>query len=366
MSNLETNDNAKLECSDENQSGTSLNHPAFKSLRKSLDYAIVQPLLKGDDPIIAFDQHVSDADSDAPIEFGIRQPSFTSLSDHQLIPKGSNSMADFTPILEEVEPHPEPVIEERDSDPNVLLVQEMKVTNSERWSKMGYVPPDNLIHLVRAASQSIFQPEQIVSLDLQKNHSFVSNLLSEPIKEDSSIPNDIAEKEENQKLDSPATSHLRRSSSFGNLPGQSQVDKNSLIIVPSEQYCQSNFNKDITEPEKTEKSKAFHLSLNCDQFAGKLVPSTSKDEDLFGHLCDIIKEPKNSLQYSILQTGEIPEEAVDEFDNLIQIFEKYRKICQENKWTEETEYLTDIITILMSSICYEEEDINEEETQAEE
>ena len=329
-------------------------------------------MIQADDPVIVFDPHISEANSDAPIELGIRQPSFTTLSDHQLIPKGSNSMNDFTPILDVVEPFPEPIIEEKDSDPNVLLVQEMSYKNSERWSKMGYVPPENLIPLVRAASQSIFQPKQIISQELQKNHSLILNLISEA-DENNTSPNknvksvndsknitDINEsEEESQKLDSPSLLHLKHSRSFGTLPGQGIEDKQALIMPINDQINESTPQNEQIPLEKV------NNSLSTDQFAGKLYPlnasSTSKDDELFGHLNELVTEPKSSLQYSILLTGEIPEEACDQFESLTKIFEKYQKICQDNQWTEESEYLSDIINILNSAIYCEEEEIECEE-----
>ena len=73
-------------------------------------------------------------DNNQPIPLSFRHPSYTSLHEGDLVTKSGNRVADFTTVEEEENPH-------------VLKFKEMSDKNKERWAKIGYVPPSNLIEM---------------------------------------------------------------------------------------------------------------------------------------------------------------------------------------------------------------------------
>ena len=134
--------------------------PSFSSLDgenlRTKDDQVVGTILmppQTEDPVIVFDSKSGSDQDDSPITLSVRQPSFSSLSERQLVPKGGDDIKNFVPVIEEVNPTPAPVIEQED-DPQVQLVQELRARNEPRWEKIGYEPPADLIPHVRAASQT--------------------------------------------------------------------------------------------------------------------------------------------------------------------------------------------------------------------
>lgn len=105
-------------------------------------------------PIIVFDTHSSDADEIAPIELNVRQPSFVSLHPGVIIPKGSDSISNFMPCIEEVEPLPTPDIKSSghgaDEDQQTMIAKELQAKHQKMWKSIGYEPPNDLIPRERA------------------------------------------------------------------------------------------------------------------------------------------------------------------------------------------------------------------------
>lgn len=148
------------------------------------------------DNVIAFDEH--DDSEDVPIGLTYRQPSFSSMGDH-LISKGGDSLADIVPL--KTIPIEEAIIEEENLDPQnnneeeadldneedeedeenpqVQIVKDLKQKNKDRWQKMGYEPPPNLIQLTRAQSQSVFNQNQVFMQPQMNAPAFFSPLIEE-------------------------------------------------------------------------------------------------------------------------------------------------------------------------------------------
>lgn len=307
--------------------GLQFRQPSFSSLQeqglrtKGGDTQIEIPEDK-EDPVIVFDTHSSEPD-DLPITLSVRQPSFVSLSKDP-IPKGSDSLAEFEPVIEEVTPLPTAGLEEiaddedvDDDDPQVQIVKDLKVKNQDRWKQMGYEPPLNLIPLARAASQATM-------------NNIGSNGLLAPSRSCNSDANAVSGQPKFQTL-VPAIEEIPENQSpqnASNKPAQPTetvpLKKKRMVIEPihenDEEECQNEQPIDNDEEEE-------------------------QIELLFGHLPQIVPQTEDKLVIRTLRTGVINLVAGN-FAFLRKQFKKYLDICTEHIWIEETSFLNELISML--------------------
>lgn len=239
-------------------------------------------------PIIVFDHHSSDADEPAQIKLDVRQPSFVSLHG-SVIPKGSDSISNFMPFVEEVEPLPKPEIKMSDAGDDedsrqIMMAKELQAKHKNIWKRIGYKPPKDLI---------------------PKKKSNDKNESSEN-KGESEIDN------EGGSQGTTVKRTIRKSLSSDYLDYQLR--------------CSSENNgKNSNEEEDEEK-------LNDDGL-------------LFGRLREIVTEPPDSLLFQTLKTG-----AVDiNNPNIHDIYSKlvyYANQTKEFLWLQENLYLNEIINAI--------------------
>ena len=299
--------------------------------------------IDGTNPVIVFDGKSEDEDSQIGLQ--VRQPSFVSLHG-QIIPKGSDSLADFTPILEETRPLQAETIEDEegdDDDQQVLFVKELKSKNMKRWREMGYEPPSDLIPLVRAASQAALnrklltdQPEppnsalasaSQTNFEIKLNQNDGKHNLLESVNEDEEVPASSTP----LKYSKPPRP---RSGSFGMRAGEAtfleeQMMHNILDIKEEQQENNEEEEYDFAgeEEELIEEEEAVEYRV--------------EDYPLPLRLNEIVTEPVNSPVYMSLYEGMIKKEN----DNP-QVKLKLRHLvtlCSNRFWIDETEYVTKVL-----------------------
>ena len=292
----------------------------------------------GTNPIIVFDGKSEDEDSQIGLQ--VRQPSFVSLHG-QIIPKGSDSLADFTPILEEIKPLPMEDISDEDNtkdedDQQVMFVKELKSKNMKRWKEMGYEPPSDLIPLVRAASQAMLNRKLLneepplsalasasqakfeIRLDVSDEDSHLSPLTEiDEVQQNPESPKPIQKAEKYSKPTRP------RSGSFGMKPGEAQQQKDLMndILEIDERKEEEEEVEDIIEEEE--------------DYAGV------EEYPLPLRLNEVVDEPVDSPLYVSLYNGGISAE-----DNTAKLKLKLRHlitVCSNRFWIEETEYITRVL-----------------------
>ena len=188
-------------------------------------------LFNDQNPVIVFDsvKCISSPDEleDSPIQLSVRQPSYISLGPLEVIPKGSSSLSDFHPKIKKSIPNRNDFIDnDEEKNPEIQFIQKLNRTNSRRWNKIGYKPPENLIPLVRAASlhdmeivntSCTFKLENH-SKNYSQNNLFNNNNIINPRL---SYLEPIVEENENFKININC-GKIRRSSSFGMEIGEAE------------------------------------------------------------------------------------------------------------------------------------------------
>ncbi|KAH0792520.1 3'-5' exonuclease family protein [Histomonas meleagridis] len=285
---------------------------------------------KPQNPIIVFDDHPDEEST--PIGLTYRQPSFSSLRG-ELIPKGGeNSLIDTIqefPIDEDSENEDiEPLDENDESDPQVAIVKELRDKNINRWKKMGYEPPSDLIEIVRSASQSqISQSERPSSFNPELSLDQIA-----PIEEETN----------SKKVN---ISH-KRCGSDGAPLGESSTKiermSNAILTIPQEEEFATNSEPSTIkegEEEDTFETDESYNSNSDDEFSDN--NEVNEPTNLFGHLGLIVKERPSSPVYLAIQTGDVSH--VKDIPNIQKILEKYREQCIDRLWVDEVSYLNDLI-----------------------
>lgn len=321
------------------------------------------------DPVLVFDGHSSDTDNE-PIELGVRQPSFVRLHG-QIIPKGADSLADLHPVIEECPEPPEPIQEneeedeEEDDDPTVKIVKHFRAKNASRWAAMGYVPPQNLITLVRAKSHAVFNGQALTrngytttSLTKFYMNTDVDNtspLAGAPIIEEEPNPN-------NSGSLIPTPSRRKRSGSFGMKLGEASASMDQMhLIIPEESSNRPVEtphiveNPDVPTIIKEEDETSTNLQevdeaeedVNEGMEEEEIVAEEEQEMELLGNLSQIVTEAEDSPVYQTILTGELPP---SKYVGVVRTaLRKYIKLCDKNNWTEEQEYLQNLLEDLPAS-----------------
>ena len=302
------------------------------------------------DPVIVFDSR-SSSTNDAPIGLTVRQPSFVSLGNGQLIPKGSGSMADFKPILEEAVPNTEVAFEEDDESPEVKMIQQLAAKNSKRWKKMGYEPPNDLLKKVRAASTA---GRAVVSDIKQTNighysasQNCIPYVLNSPaninrmpaLVEEVDNGNKKARKKapsEGMKLDEAVNQSVEMMREI--IEESPQVKEIPLEEIPDEDEVGSD-EKTLSENSDSSKEKKQEEKKN-----GEEEEEEEEARTLYGHLQDIDPKITGPPVYDTLLTGEVY------FNNEIRAVTNRLKqildICVKHLWIEETAYINSLLSII--------------------
>lgn len=226
----------------------------------------------GENPTIVFDGKSDDETS--AIGLQVRQPSFVSLHG-QIIPKGSDSLADFTPILEEIKPLPieetsdDSQVSESD-DQQVLFVKELKSKNISRWKEMGYEPPSDLIPLVRAASQAMLnrkllnEEPPLSALASVSQHNFNINVeVKEPVHSLEGVSEEAEEEKKVQEKPTYSKISRPRSGSFGMKSGQAQ-EQGKLMGMILEEVDEKPVQANYEEEEQNEYEEDF-VEEECEE-----------------------------------------------------------------------------------------------------
>ncbi|OHT12736.1 hypothetical protein TRFO_17367 [Tritrichomonas foetus] len=336
------------------------------------------------DPVIVFDQHSSD--NEGAIGLTVRQPSFVSLHG-QLIPKGSDSLADFQPIIEEVTPLPAEKIdeiEEGEDNPQVLFIHELKAKNTARWREMGYEPPEDLIPLARAASHAMIMNNQTKTNPITHSQNFFAHqneltpksaTLNSPLSSPSISPlspqasHNVDKFNENDaNLNSPFT-HAnssskspvhRRGSSFGMDLGDAANRETEMMneilgssdrIVPrsdlrDSQQDDQQYKFQLESIPQTGQSQAEQVYSQNSSNINSVNGNDEEDgncEILYGRLADLDDDFIQGPAYSTILTGEV------NFDSNFELVRKHLRavadVCADNLWVEETAYLNQLLEI---------------------
>lgn len=320
--------------------GLSVRQPSFSSLlgtdivTKSGEVVNTGlPDVCEENPVIVFDSvSHSSGDDNSPIGLTVRQPSFVSLEGNNPIPKGSACLSEFQPPIEEVEPNEfDPkVISDDESDPQVLFVKELKAKNERRWKNIGYEPPEDLIPLVRAASQAMMTRDvegsnSLAPANSQKNLPTVGpmSMTLQP----NTLP--IMEVDEEAPKAKPAQKGgVRRSGSFGMPLGQKMKGQEMMAEVLGTPASKGDLTEVVDEEEDGD-NNGFppHSRL------AKLPP-------------ELTGPPVRRL----LVTGivDYDEDLPAIRDRLLVLIEE----CSDRLWIDETEHLNELLALVSESKQY--------------
>ncbi|OHS95516.1 hypothetical protein TRFO_38358 [Tritrichomonas foetus] len=280
-------DNVGLECRRSSFSSLSDATNAPKKGNKQSDHSYKKNRYysyNSDDPIIVFDSQASDPDE--PIGLKVRQPSYVSLHG-EIIPKGSESLANYHPVIVEVVPNPTHVFEnenDEQQDPRINRIRELTVMNQQRWESMGYNPSNEIFPIARAASHLA-----LFSSDLTKRN------------------------------------HIQKINSFGS--------HNVIFDLENED-----------ERQKKSSSTSFPLSsLSCNRQDSQETDLKQIDQQqkLFGRLSQIIEETPESSFFKVFEA-----ERLDELSDALSIILRlrhYASITAQKIWIEETSFLNELI-----------------------
>lgn len=210
-----------------------------------------------DDPIIVFDQNEDDSEgnSQTPIGFGFRQPSFVRL--HGVpIPKGFGSLADFKAekLPVKVERFIDKATPTANNNPTAQSIRELlRRRNAQKWEEMGYDP--NIIEksLGRRTSHTVFVQNKPNFTIKNPSNSFANidslKILNgkpkgstlEPVSEENKVTNTT----NNRKK-------LTRSLSSGKTLPSIEMPNNSQSLFHTELFkgCNSNFSSDDDDDEE--------------------------------------------------------------------------------------------------------------------
>lgn len=301
----------------------------------------------------------SSEDEDQPMGLGIRQPSFNSLLG-QVIPKGGNGPTNLDDIIQEIPEESQPHLlpkndeaDEEDEDPQVAIVKHLAEKNESKWAAMGYEPPQNLVPMVRAHSQARLN-EAGAGIGLGVRQSSLAKFYAvpeggNPITSIATVPE---EPPEQKPVDPfalpqktvPTPNYRKRSGSFGMKLGEASESQARIhTILPDvpdsvEPILENNNDSDNDENNEEEEEE---------------------EEGLFGRLDQIVKEDSDSPIYQFIASGDKPKRK-----NAAAVREaitKYMKIAKRKKWTNEVNYLSellDIIPVIKKKTKKEDDEIN--------
>lgn len=282
-----------------------------------------------ENPVIVFDARShSSTDDNTPIGLTHRQPSFVSLEGSNPIPKGSACLSEFQPPIEEVEPNefnPKDISDDED-DPQVQFVKELKAKNETRWKNMGYEPPEDLIPLVRAASQAMMTKDvegsgSLAPANSQNNLPTVGKL-SKPIQPNATPIMEVDEERPEKGQSKPAQKGgVKRSGSFGMPLGQKLKSKELMAEV---------------------------LGTNSSPRDATEIMAEEEDGDMqfppHSHLSELDPELTGPPVRRLLVTG-----IVDYDEDLPTIRERLGILieeCSDHLWIDETEYLNELLALV--------------------
>lgn len=292
------------------------------------------------DPIIVFDGK-SESD-DSQIGLSVRQPSFVSLHG-QLIPKGSDSLDDFVPVIEEVEPLPLDTLEEQDQgeddDPQIQFIKELKSKNMSRWKAMGYEPPDDLIPLARAASQAALN-RRLSYADSMQSALLSASTSNFHVKLSSSNETSLENiSEEPAPVQSPPK-RRPRSGSFGMKLGEASRSSELMKEILSENPVTIEINAIDEDVEPFAEGEQL---LNNEEEDGHFYEEENIDEapELFGRLNQIVMDPPDSDVVRSLLNGKIS--INDNTPKLRLKLRQYLNTCSHLLWIAEAEYVTKVM-----------------------
>lgn len=280
------------------------------------------------DPIVVFDGH-SDSTDDEQIELGVRQPSFVSLHG-QIIPKGASSLADLQPLIEET---PVETINEEakssdsddDEDLQVKIVKQLSAKNKKHWESIGYEPPADLIPLIRTrshASMDANSHEQTSSttslskfyLNYQLNNEEMIETIEEEVPQQQEV---ITTQAQIPKRQAPTPIKRKRSGSFGMKLGEASSSSNKMQMIIPEQ------------------------TSNIELYPIMELEVPRETDKLFGHLNEIVTEPKESPIYQTILTGDNPPKKALPVVRVA--LRKYAKISLVKGWKADAIFLSKII-----------------------
>lgn len=295
------------------------------------------------DPIIVFDGKSESEDSQ--IGLSVRQPSFVSLHG-QIIPKGSDSLDDFVPVIEEVAPLPLQTLDEQDQpgdedDPQIQFIKELKSKNMSRWKEMGYEPPDDLIPLARAASQAALN-RRLSYTDENQSSLFSASQDNFHVKLGSSNEPSLEKITEEPAPQAAPLKRRPRSGSFGMQLGEasrsSELMKEILNENPVTIEINAMTDEDLPTPfaeeNEIEKQNGEEEEYNEEE-------NISDAPELFGRLNQIVMDPPESDVIRSLLNGKISLQ--DNTPELRLKLRQYLNTCSSLLWIAEAEYITKVL-----------------------
>ena len=308
-------------------------------------------------------------DEDVPIGLNVRHSSYASLSLGNAIPKGrskptkaKNIIAitediaeddgkkeDFSNTVSNQNDQEEEDFEE-DEDPNVIIVKQLKEKNSQRWKEMGYEPPKNLIPLVRAASQNQLSVHSVNSNQSGSTLTSIAEKLPDPLANVETIA-EVEEEPENKAnpdytkaplREAPTPSTRKRSGSFGMKLGEASSSQALMESIIHETPATIEVGiDDINEDDNA-------INEEEEEFLEEEEGFLEEDDlELFGRLNEIVTEEPGSPLYEALQNGYADDE--DDIPQLRRQLNVYLQMCQRNRWDDEEDFISTIISRLPQS-----------------
>ncbi|OHS97949.1 hypothetical protein TRFO_35715 [Tritrichomonas foetus] len=324
--------------------------PIKENIESNLTEANINSLINDVDPVIVFDS-LSSSTNDGPITLSVRQPSFVSLSNGQVIPKGSGSLAEFTPIIEEAVPNmPEDIDEIENAElPEIQMVQTLTAKNRKRWGKMGYEPPEDLIPSVRAASQAgvRYNPKNVPFVPISASENCIEQLkidnnlhkgIPDIIEEEADDFNNDVENIRNLQKKAPSEG-MRLAEAMRN----QSVEMMREIIGETPEVKEMSLEEIPDEEAESSIQNENSQNINNDD---KLSGDSKEEEnyELFGHLADLDESLTGPPVYRTLLTGEVH---YDEDTKTIGLrLKQISDICANHLWIEECSYVNNLLILV--------------------
>jgi len=288
----------------------------------------------------------SSENEEISIDLSDRQPSFSSFGQGKMVPKGGDKISKFKSfsckdIQHSIEAIPEN--EEEDTDPQVIVVKQLKAKNYNRWMDMGYEPPKDLIPLARAHSQAQLSLLNSISSDMQSVASITSFIKEREHK----LTTLTIQEESSQSSNLQSGMRRKRSSSFGMKLGEasssttlmkSVINENpNTVEMPIEEYGESCVEEDCISQIVEEGFDEEEINEEEEFFEEEDLIV----EELFGRLGEIVHEYRDPELYHVLQNGFIESNM-----SVLTIRQKLKDLLKETSyrlWVEESEFVLSIL-----------------------
>lgn len=373
--------------------------PSFSSLHGELitkagqNVTDLPEVKEEEDPVIVLDQ----GNENIPASISYHPSSYSSIGNHHLDmgkdlqniePPKTIPIEEVPDQAEENGQQGELMEEEEEEFQEVQIVKELKNKNEERWKRMGFKPPDNLIELAREASRSKLHTFNSIPTNQTPSFEGIEEEPSSPQQQSQLSPQQTSPTNNedytyvNNEQKSTIRPKHRRCGSNGMKLGEastSLVKMSQALMIP-EKTDQNEIPETINEADEfieeeleyedngeeeyvnEEEEDEFELeaeqpySYNQNKDANNDVVDRESNadkeiyveekNDLYGRLSFIVREPQTSTVYKVILKNSSEGVPRSEQSNVRQALKKILNQCIDNIWIDESEYISRLIDLL--------------------